>query len=606
MPVKNIVSWTAFLTAYAQNGEIGKARKVFDEMPQKSVATWNAMITGYVRNGYRVDEGYELFCGMPERNAVSYAVMITGFVRTGRLSVGKRLYSEMPESWRDPVASNALMNGYLKMGELEEGVRVFEGMVERDVVSWSSMIDGYCKKGRIAEARELFENAPERNVVSWTAMIDGYLKVGQWDFGFELFTGMRRDEHVKLNSTTLTVIIEACPNLREGIQVHGLVLSMGFENDVFLCNSIVTMYCRFGCMDAANKIFGSMNKKDLVSWNSMIAGYVQNNGIQEAYTLFKKMPERDTISWTTMVVGFSNKGRMKESIGLFNEMPRKDDVAWTAIISGFLSNGGYKESFQWFIQMVREAVRPNAVTLSSLLSASSGLGVLNKGQQIHAHVVKMDMELEISVQNSLVSMYAKCGNIGGAYSIFTSIDAPNVVSMNSMITGFAQHGFGNEALELFRKMQVKGYEPNEITFLGVLSACVHVGLVEEGWDYFRSMTSVYQIEPGPDHYACMVDLLGRAGLLKEARDLIHSMSCNPHSGVWGALLSASSMYMNLDLAKLAAEHLFELEPDSATPYVVLSNIYSIAGLRENEDELRMSMKTQGVKKNPGRSWITRN
>ncbi|KAL7218514.1 hypothetical protein ACSBR2_011721 [Camellia fascicularis] len=607
MPTKNIISWTAMLTAYAENGQIKRARQVFDEMPERNVASWNAMITGYIRNVHGIDEAIELFGKMPERNPVSYAAMITGFVKAGMLEKAEELYVETPVIWRDPVCSNALISGYLKIGDLKEAIWVFEGMVEKDVVSWSSMVDGYCKEGRIEEARDLFDRMKERNVVTWTAMINGYLKMGNFKDGFRFFLEMRREDSVKINSTTLTIIFEACGNCaryEEGYQVHGLVLRMGFEFDVFLGNSVITMYCRFSCVDAASNVFYMMNKKDVVSWNSLIAGYVQAQDIEVAYRLFVKMPEKDVVSWTTMITGFSSKGLTGKSIELFKMMPEKDDIAWTAVISGFVNNGEYEEALCWFIQMLQKSVRPNPLTLSSVLSASAGLATLNQGLQIHAHVLKMVMEFNLSIQNSLVSMYSKCGNVNDAYRIFRSIRVPNIVSFNSMITGFAQNGFGKETVELLKKMQDVGQEPNEITFLGVLSACTHVGLVEEGWNYFKSMRSLYNIKPGPDHYACMVDLLGRSGLLDEAMNLIDSMPFEPHSGVWGALLGASRTHLCLDVAKLAAQHLFELEPNNATPYVVLHDIYSIGGKGKDGEQVRMTKKSKGIKKSPGCSWMT--
>eukprot|EP00268_Persea_americana_P009070 TRINITY_DN13576_c0_g1_i1.p1 TRINITY_DN13576_c0_g1~~TRINITY_DN13576_c0_g1_i1.p1 ORF type:complete len:735 (+),score=158.15 TRINITY_DN13576_c0_g1_i1:201-2405(+) len=607
MHFRNVVSWTALLTAYAENGEIGKAQKVFDEMPERSVASWNAMITAYIRSK-RVSEALELFLKMPDRNLVSYCAMITGFARLGMLREAERLYSEVPIAGRDPVASNALISGYLKYGELEDAVRVFEGMSERDVVSWSSIVDGFCKEGKIDDAREAFEKMPERNVVSWTAMVGGYLRAGMWEDGFRAFSRMR-SEGVGINSTTLTVIIGACATMdrfKQGIQIHCLVLKMGFGYDVFLGNCLITMFSRSGWMDGAQKVFDSIRNKDAVSWNSLITGYVQNDGIEEAYVLFKKMPKRDVVSWTSVMMGFSDRGRILESLTLFEDMPTKDDVAWTAIISGFVGNGEYEQAIHWFIRMAREGVRPNPLTLSSILSASASLAALNQGLQIQTLVVKMDLESDVSVQNALVSMYAKCGNVDDAYQIFLSIDEPTLVSMNSMITGFAQHGFAEEALGLFKQIQIGSYKPNAITFLGVLSACAHAGLVEEGWNYFKSMRSSHCIEPEPDHYTCMVDLLGRAGLLKEAIGLINSMPFEPHSAVWGALLNASRTHLNLDLAKLAAQRLFELEPENATAYAVLSKMYYEAGLKREEEELRIIKKSKGIKKSPGCSWITVN
>ncbi|KAK9266459.1 hypothetical protein L1049_021370 [Liquidambar formosana] len=606
MACKNVISWTAMLTAYAENGEAVKSRKVFDEMPERNTASYNAMITAYIRNGVMIDEASELFAQMPKPNSVSYAVMITGFVRAGMLDKAEKLYGEMPVIWRDSVCSNALISGYLKMGKLEEAVQIFEGMTERNVVSWSSMVDGYCKKGRIVDARELFDKMPERNVVTWTTMINGYMKMGRFKDGLEIFLNMRREGVVEVNCTTLTTMFEACGSFGrygEGIQMHKLVLCFGFEFDVFLGNSIITMYCRFGCIDEASKVFRMMSKKDIVSWNSLIAGYVQNDEIESAYKLFEKMPRKDVVSWTTMISGFFSKGMTEKSIQLFEMMPEQDDVAWTAVISGFVDNAEYEEAIHWFIQMLQKSIRPNAHTLSSVLSASASLAILNQGLQIHAYVSKVDMKADLSIQNSLVSMYSKCGDVANAYCIFTKISTPNTISFNSMITGFAQNGFGEEALTLFKKMQNEDWEPNQITFLGVLSACTHVGLVGDGWTYFKSMRSSYKLEPEPDHYACMVDLLGRAGLLDEAIDLIHSMPFKPHPGVWGALLSASMTHLRPDLAKLAAQQLFELEPNNATPYVVLSNIYSVSGNKDDGELVRRTKKSKGIKKNPGCSWI---
>ncbi|KAJ0046277.1 hypothetical protein Pint_04918 [Pistacia integerrima] len=556
---KSTVSWTAMLTAYGQNGLIEKAEKLFDEIPQRNTASYNAMITAYIKNNCDVDKAYQLFERMPQRNEVSYAAMVTGFVRSGKFDKAEMLYVNVPAKLRDPACSNALIGGYFKTGRFEEAVKVFKGMVVRDVVSWSLIVDGYCKEGRVVEAREVFDMMPEKNVVTWTTMIDGYMKVKCFEDGFGLFLSMRRGV-VAVNSTTLTVMFEACGSFCrqwEGLQVHGLFLRLGFDFDIFLGNSIITMYCRFGMVHEANEMFCLMNKKDVVSWNALIAGYVHNDEIEEACRLFEMMPGKDIVSWTTMIAGFSNEGNIERSIELFRMMPQKDHIAWTAVISGFLNNGEYEEAFRWFIEMLQKGIRPNEMTFSAVLSASAGLATLNQGSQIHGYVVKLDMEFCLSIQNSLVSMYSKCGSLTDAYRIFLNIKAPNIFSFNAMITGFAQNGFGDEALYLFRKMENEGLEPNQVTFLGVLSACAHVGLVDEGLNYFKSMKSLYNIEPGPDHYACMVDILGRAGSLDDAIDLIHSMPFKPHAGVWGALLGASRTHLRLDLAKLAAQQLIE-------------------------------------------------
>ncbi|KAI4333407.1 hypothetical protein L6164_018227 [Bauhinia variegata] len=606
MPNRNTISWTAMLTAYAENGQIRKARKTFDEMPERTTASYNAMITAYIRNRCNVDEAYKLFTVLSERNAVSYAAMITGFIRAGMFDQAEKLYSETPLQMRDPVCSNALISGYLKNNKLNEAVRIFQGMGDRDVISWSSMIDGFCKGRRIHDARNLFDKMPDRNVVSWSTMIDGYMEKGCFEEGFELFLNMRRESRVEINSTTMTIMCKACGSCgrtQEGLQIHGLTLHMGFEFDAILSNSIITMYCMFGYTDMANKIFCTMNKKDIVSWNSLISGYIQNSQVEEAYKLFERMPEKDLISWTAIISGFSMTGKIGKAIELFDMIPEKDDIVWTATISGFVNNGEYEEALRWFVRMCQEGYKPNTMTFSTVIAASAALVALSQGLQFHIHALKMNLESDLSVQNSLISMYSKCGNIIDAYRIFRDITQPNVISYNSIITGFAQNGFGEEGLGIYEKMQHEGHQPNHVTFLAVLSACTHVGLVEEGRHYFKSMKSQYGIEPGVDHYACMVDLLGRAGLLDEAVDLIHSMPLKPHAGVWGAILGASMTHSRLDLAKLAAQRISELEPANATPYVVLSDLYSDAGKQTEGNHVRMTKNLKGIKKIPGCSWV---
>ncbi|XP_072993095.1 pentatricopeptide repeat-containing protein At1g53600, mitochondrial [Typha latifolia] len=603
MPVRDVVSWTALLTAYGDNGEVSSARKVFDQMPTRNTVSWNAMMSAYVRAS-KVWDAFELFSKIPEKNEVSYGAMIAGFAKSGMIKDAEMVYEEMPRMWRDPVASNALICGYLRKGQLDEAVRIFNAMEVKDVISWSSMVDAFCKFGSIFDAREIFDSMPERNVISWTSMIRGYFKVGFLDDGFNLFLEMRR-KGVEINPTTLSVLLDACAEfcrIEEGVQIHGLINAMGFESDGFLGNSIIIMYSRTGWMVAARRKFDCMNMKDVVSWNSLITGYIQHGAIEEAHVLFESMPEKDVVSWTSMVVGFSNRGWMRESLLLFEQMPHKDEVAWTAVISGYVGNGEHESALQWFSIMVREGYMPNSVTLSCILSALASLVSLEQGMQVHACAVKMALGFDITVQSSLVSMYAKCGSLGDAYLIFSQINEPSLVTINSMITSFAQHGLAEEALKLFAKMQRDGYKPNEATFLGILSACAHAGLVEEGYKYFESMGSIYGIKPTPEHYTCMVDLLGRAGLLVEALEFINSMPYETNSDSWGALLNACKIHSNLNVAKIAAQKLFELEPNNATVYTVLSSMLSLAGLKEDEQRLRMVQLSSNIRKKPGYSW----
>ncbi|KAF3781278.1 Pentatricopeptide repeat-containing protein [Nymphaea thermarum] len=471
---------------------------------------------------------------------------------------------------------------------MQSARQLFDAMDQRNVVSWSIMVYSYSSTGRIVEAQELFDEMPERNVVSWTTMIDGYLRKGMWKEALSMFSRMRRLT-VMINSTTLTVLCDLHANggnKRWGIQVHALALVVGFESDPILRNALIVLYSRNGMTSHASKRTFNLD------------GLINN--------LFLKMPERDLVSWTTMILGFSNVGYMRDAIWLLENMPDRDVIAWTTVISGFVQNGEFEHAFLWFIRMLREGLQPNEVTFSCLISASSGLALFSQGVQVHACALKNNIQSDYLVSNLLISMYSKCGSIADAYKIFRSTNSHDLESWNSMIYGFAQHGHGNNSLKLFKTMQAVGKEPNHVTFLCLLTACAHAGLICEGWHYFYLMWSSYGIKPGPDHYACMVDLLGRAGLLEEAFTLISQMPFEPHAAVWGALLGASRTHANIRLAKAAAHHLLRLEPQSATAYVVLSKMYSMSGRKRDEKKLRMIKRLKDIKKKPGYSWIVVN
>ncbi|KAI4962983.1 hypothetical protein ZWY2020_020567 [Hordeum vulgare] len=549
MPRRDVISWTALLTAYADNGDLASARLVFDDMPRRNAPSWNALLSVYLRAGQPA-AAHALFSKMPVRNAVSYGAMITGLSRAGMLREAEAVYAEMPQQWRDPVGSNALMAGYLRAGKLGMALRVFDGMAVRDVISWSTLVDGLCKHGRVG-GEEGVETMPERNVVSWTLMIRGYVKLRMYRDALLLFLDMRR-AGVQVNTTTLSVVLDACAEaclVREGVQIHSLIVAMGFEADIFLGDSIIILYSRLGWMVDARRMFACMKWKDIVSWNSLITGYVQHNLVEEAHVLFKLMPDKDAVSWTSMV----------ESVDLFEQMPGKDEVAWTAVISSLATNGDYLSAVRWFCRMAREGCKPNTIAFSCLLR-----------MQAHAYAINMGWIFDSSVHTSL------------AYCVFSAISRPSLIATNAMITAFAQHNFAEDAFTLFTKMQNDGHKPNHATL---------------------SMRSVYGIEPNPDHYTCMVDLLGRAGLLAEALKMINSMPQDDHSDAWAALLSASSLHSNLAYAKIAAQKLLELDPYDATAYTVLSNMLSSAGMKDDRDMLKVKQLSNMASKSPGYSLI---
>eukprot|EP01018_Ginkgo_biloba_P028161 Gb_32962 [translate_table: standard] len=565
----DVVSSNAMITRYSKNGRIEDARHVFDKMPQRDVVSWTAMIAGYAQNR-RIDEAQILFNKMPERDVISWNAMIAGYVYNGRLDDARLLFQKMPE--RNAGSWTSMIAGYFQNGRMEEACELFEKMPERNVASWTAMVAGFVQNGKIENARQVFDKMPQRNVVSWTAMIAGYAQDGQFE-AMELFSQMQRSG-VKPNQSTFSSVLNSCARLtapEQGKQIHTYIIKIGFESDVFVGNALTNMYSKYSINDA-QKMFSRMPTRDLVSWNAMIAAYGLSGRVENARQLFDRLIGSDVISWTTMIAGYAQ-------------------------------NGYGEEAFKLFMKMQMIDMKPNQSTLTSVLSACSSLVALEQGKQVHAYIIKTQFKLNIFVGNALTTMYAKCGSIDNAVQVFDQMPERDVISWTAIISGYAQHGCAMEAIQLFEQMQLIGIKPNNITFIGVLTACSHAGLVDEGMRHFESMTRDHCITPTVDHYTCIVDLLGRSGHLAKAEDFINKIPFKPDAVVWKALLAACRVHGDIKLGKRVAEHLFELEPENPAPYVVLSNIYAACCRWDDAARVRKMMKDSGVKKEPGCSWI---
>ena len=323
-----------------------------------------------------------------------------------------------------------------------------------------------------------------------------------------------------------------------------------------------------------------------------------------ARKLFEEMPVKDVISWTSLIVAYLKRNDMSEAANLFENAPEKDTVAWTAMISGFSQNARPKDSLKFFKKMKEQGVVADDVTLVSVISACAQLGAVAEAKRISEDFYSRGAHRNVVVGSALVDMFGKCGLIDDALEVFDSMHEKNVYSYSAMIAGLAANGRAGDALKLFEEMAEKNcVAPNDVTFIAVLTACSHGGLVDEGRYYFRLMQERYRILPSVDHYACMVDLLGRAGLIEEARDLVNAMPVAPRGGAWGALLGACRIHGNPDVAEVAADALFEFEPDAIGNYMVLCNVYAQAGMWDKVSRVRKSMRKKGLRKNPGCSAV---
>lgn len=375
------------------------------------------------------------------------------------------------------------------------------------------------------------------------------------------------------------------------------------ERDLVTWNSMLSGYVNCGLVTCARRVFDEMPERGVISWNAMINGYTKCSEIDTARELFDRMPSRNVESWNTLIAGYAKCGLLDVSRSLFDEMPMRNVISWSAMITAYAQGNRHTEALALFDKMTNAGVKPNWATIVSVLSACAHLGALERGKHIHIFIDRSKMKVDSIIGTALIDMYAKCGCIESARGVFDAMTSKDVFSWTAMIGGLAVNGYGGKALELFGRMEEAGVRPNEVTFVGVLCACSHGGLVQTARRYFHSMRTVYGIEPQIEHYGCMVDTLGRAGLLEEALSLVQAMPVEPNSVLWGTLLGACWIHGNADIGEYVVERLAKLKPEDGAVYVLLANIYATTGRWDDARKMRILMKSKGLVKSPGRSSI---
>ncbi|XP_075493045.1 pentatricopeptide repeat-containing protein At5g44230 [Primulina tabacum] len=415
------------------------------------------------------------------------------------------------------------------------------------------------------------------NAFLYTALIRGFTVDGLFKESVLVYNTMRRDG-IKPVSFTFSALLKACgseTNSHFGRQLHGESVKLGgFELDLLVGNGLIDMYLKCGLLDYGRKIFD-------------------------------EMPERDLISWTSLIVAYAKNGDIHSASELFRGLPVKDMVAWTAMVTGLVQNGKPREAVEYFERMQNAGVETDEVTLIGVINACAQLGMMKYGNWIREVAERSGFDPSNNVQlgSALIDMYSKCGCVDDAYAVFKSMNNLNVYSYSSMIVGLASHGRANSAMELFKEMVKTDVKPNAVTFIGVLAACSHAGLVEEGRSYFEMMEKSYGVKPSVDHYNCMVDLFSRTGRLDEALELIGSMKMEPSAGIWGALLGGCRMYANPHIAEVSARHLFKMEPDNIGNYILLAQVYAKSERWNDVLEVRKLIRKKGFKKYPAFSWV---
>ncbi|KAL5813582.1 hypothetical protein ACOSQ3_024345 [Xanthoceras sorbifolium] len=417
-----------------------------------------------------------------------------------------------------------------------------------------------------------------------------------------LFDGFSPDKF------TFPFVLRACSmssDLFIGKQFHDHVVKFGLESDVFVVNNVLSMYSGFGEFDCARKVFEeSVGFVDVVSWTTLITGCWDSGEVELARCYFDRMPCKNIVSWNAMINGYARTGRVEEARKLFDEMPERDVASWSGMISGYSQCGMCVEALMVFKDMVEVAmVVPNEPALVSAVSACAQLRASEEGVWLHEYIVENNFRIDVVLGTALVDMYGKCGCIDRAVRVFNSMTEKNVLSWNSMIAGLAMNGCGRQGLSLFWKMQQGGAAPNELTFIALFSGCSHSGLVYEGLRLFDLMTQKYCLRPQAEHYGCIVDLLGRAGLIEEALKFVERMPIEPHPELWGALVSACSIHGDVELGKQLGKRLLDLDPQRSGRYALLSNILADAQRWDDVETVRNLLKDRKVSKLPGSSVV---
>ncbi|XP_033516649.1 pentatricopeptide repeat-containing protein At4g30700 [Nicotiana tomentosiformis] len=580
-----------------------------------------------------------------------YNVLIRGYSKNNLPFESLQLYLQLIKNTRlRPdnftfafVVSAFSSSGYEKVGILIHGHVLVCGF-SNDVFVGSALVDMYMNFSRIGHAYKVFDEITERDGVLWNTMVSGLVKNCCFEESIRVFGDMVA-RGMRFDSTTLAVVLTAVAELQElrnGMLIHCLVVKMGYHSHEYVLTGLISLYSKCGDVSAAKLLFGMIREPDLISCNAMIAGFCFNNENESSVRLFRELLVQGEIVNSSTIVGlipvscpfgrlnltcsihgfcvksgmvsnpsvstalttvYSRLNEMELARRLFDESPQKSLASWNAMISGYAQNGLTEMAISLFQEMQKLDIHPNPVTITSILSACAQLGALSMGKWVHDLIKKEKFESNIYVLTALVDMYAKCGNIEEARQVFDSIVEKNVVTWNAMISAYGLHGCGREALVLFDQMLDSGVSPTGVTFLCVLYACSHTGLVEEGEKLFHSMIHDLGIEPLSEHYACMVDLLGRAGKLENALEFIYRMPLEPGAAEWGALLGACMVHKNMDLARLASGKLFALDMGSVGYYVLLSNIYSADRNYFQAASVRKVLKNKNLAKTPGCTLI---
>ncbi|GAB4848910.1 hypothetical protein Ancab_003722 [Ancistrocladus abbreviatus] len=540
------------LKTYCNSEDVTRARDVFDKIPEPNLQSWTILIAAYTKRG-QPNEAIKLYSKMRNQRIQPDKLLL--------LSIAKACAASRDLTEAKKIHEDAIVFGF-----------------HTDISLGNALVDMYGKCKCHQGAQRVFSRLPVRDVISWTSLLACYVNCG---LPMQALGVLREMGLSGLwpNSVTVSSALPACSELKDlnsGREIHGYIVKNYMVENVFVTSALVDMYASCSRLRQAELVFDNMLMRDVVSWNVILTAYFSHGECDKALSLFRKM--------------------QLESVKLNCD-------SWSAVIAGCTQNGNDLQALEMLILMQQVGFRPNQNIITSVLPACTNLESLPAGKEIHGYVFRNWISDDMTTATALVYMYAKCGELELSCRIFNMMPKKDVIAWNTVIIANSMHGNGEEALLLFHNMINSGVRTNSITFTGVFSGCSHSRLVDEGLRIFNLMSTEYLVEPDADHYSCVIDMLSRAGRLKEAYECIQRMPMEPTARAWGALLGGCRVYKNVELAKIAAKHLFVIEPENPGNYVSLSNIYVAAKLWNEASETRKVMRDRGILKKPGCSWI---
>lgn len=615
--VDNAFIANSLVGMYAKCDALEVAIQMFYRMSAKDVVLWNSIISAYIASGQSI-EALRIFEEMLEAglspSTYSFVMALQACEDMSLEKVGMEIHATILKSSHhlDVYVANSLIVMYTRCGKIGEALRIFDGMDDRDAISWNSMLSGFIRNGLYSEALHFCHEMQE--------------------------AGLKPDHG---SVVSLLAASARLGNLMCGMEIHAYAIKSGLDTDLLVGNTLIDLYGKCSKTNYMDFVSDRIPKKDIISWTTVIARHAQNNCHLRALELFQKAQMEkigvdklmigsilracsglkcvslakeihgyilrrglsDLVLHNTFVDVYGACGNVHYASHVFKLIEDKCIVSWTSMISCYVHNGFSNEALYLFLSLKETGIELDSIALMSVLSAVTSLSALRKGKEIHGFLIRKGFIREGSIASSLVDTYAHCGIIDYSLRAFNCTRDKDLVLWTSMINAYGMHGRGKAAVDLFKQMEDESLVPDHVTFLALLYACSHSGLVDEGRKFYEAMKNEYQLEPWPEHCTCLVDLLGRANHLEEAFQIVERMQTEPTAAIWRALLGACQTHSNKSLGEIAARKLLELDPENPRNYVLTSNVLAAKGRWDDVADIRMRMKEKQLKKDPACSWI---